>query len=108
MVPEGDPAEYRTLIDAGAGATQEEEEEEEQKPVSQRENSEGQSYRGLYLDEEPHLHPSTCKAILEDHDHTPSCRTRMQDGLEDTVKKAKANYDKFSCSCSCKNYCYGQ
>ena len=27
VVPEGDPAEYRTLIDAGAGATQEEEED---------------------------------------------------------------------------------
>ena len=80
------------------------------------------SLAGAFIWMKDHLHPSTCKTILEDLDYTPTCsmnmnicgcklskscksRQRKFDGIADTIEKAKARYDKFSLSCSCKNCC---
>ena len=115
VLPEGDPEEDGTLIeDSYVGEALMQVQELPREERRKRNKNLILSLRTLkgslteaFIWMKNHLHPSTCKTILEDHDHTPSCRTRMQDGLEDTIEKAKDEYDKLSCSCSCKNYCHG-
>ena len=47
--------------------------------------------RGAYIWMKSNLHPSTCKTILEDHDHKASCLEKRLSRRAKTTKKEKVN-----------------